>query len=430
MVASVLNVSDFPPTTSTKWQRNGQDININDTRYIGSTEDLVSPKLVINRVDFENDNGAYYRCIATNSEGSWTSSSTRLYLEGSLNFLETCTQSVECISRQYLTCRQNKCLCYTSYYHKNRTCYSKHLLHINILDIYKDTCKVVLRWSHPNVDSHLITDYIIDRQSIRSNLWFSEEIVSLGIVTQYSTKCALQPGRLYYFIIRQNVSLTDPDETVLGYTTYTGIIMEPLPPGRLNRKLSNFSANHLFLKWNSPDGNTTLNHYKVVIDGYQQQTFGNITEIYWNKKLTPGTLYNVTITTVSYGDAFSGPLYGRAESKPYIDWIEIDASIPEGYSYLTFGERDEILTGDDVESAILKSPTTIYAGDGSEEGFNFVKIGSNGVIGLGEGNFNSFTIYNINSETVKGKRIICPFWTDLDTASSDSNIYYQTYQRT
>lgn len=83
MVASVLNASDFPPTTSTKWQRNGQDININDTRYIGSTEDLVSPKLVINRVDFENDHAAYYRCIATNSEGSWTSSSTTLYLEGS-----------------------------------------------------------------------------------------------------------------------------------------------------------------------------------------------------------------------------------------------------------------------------------------------------------------------------------------------------------
>lgn len=83
MIASVLNVSDFPPTTSTKWQRNGQYININDTRYNGSTEDLVAPKLVINKVDFDNDHGAQYRCVATNSEGSWTSSSTSLYLEGS-----------------------------------------------------------------------------------------------------------------------------------------------------------------------------------------------------------------------------------------------------------------------------------------------------------------------------------------------------------
>lgn len=83
MVATVLNVSDFPPTTSTKWQRYSQDINITDTRYNGSTEDLVYPMLVINRVDFDNDHEAYYRCVATNSEGSWTSSNTRLYLIGS-----------------------------------------------------------------------------------------------------------------------------------------------------------------------------------------------------------------------------------------------------------------------------------------------------------------------------------------------------------
>lgn len=85
MVASVLNVSEFPPTTSTKWQRYSQDININDTRYNGSTEDLVAPKLVINKVNFDNDHGAEYRCVATNSEGSWTSSSTMLYLEGSMS---------------------------------------------------------------------------------------------------------------------------------------------------------------------------------------------------------------------------------------------------------------------------------------------------------------------------------------------------------
>lgn len=79
------------------------------------------------------------------------------------------------------------------------------------------------------------------------------------------------------------------------------IYTEPLPPGILNRELSNFSANHLFLKWNPPDGNTTLNHYRVVIDGYQQQTLGSTPEIYWHKTLTPGTIYNVTITTISRG---------------------------------------------------------------------------------------------------------------------------------
>lgn len=48
--------------------------------------------------------------------------------------------------------------------------------------------------------------------------------------------------------------------------------------------------------------------------------------------------------------------------------------IPGGYSYLSFGEGDEILRGDDVESDILKSPTTVYAGESSEEGFNFVQV--------------------------------------------------------
>lgn len=38
-------------------------------------------------------------------------------------FLETCTRSEECISGKQLTCRQNKCLCYTTYYHKYHACY-------------------------------------------------------------------------------------------------------------------------------------------------------------------------------------------------------------------------------------------------------------------------------------------------------------------
>lgn len=105
------------------------------------------------------------------------------------------------------------------------------------------------------------------------------------------------------------------------------IYTEPLPPGKLDRKLSNFSANYLFLKWNPPSGNTTLNHYRVVINGYQQQTFGSVPEIHWNKQLTPGTIYNVTIYTASYGDLLSGPWHGIAESKPYVDWIETETSM-------------------------------------------------------------------------------------------------------
>lgn len=72
--ATVHNISNIPLTTAIKWKKNDEDINITDTRYIGSTEDLVAPKLVINEVDFSKDHGQYYRCVATNSEGSWTAS--------------------------------------------------------------------------------------------------------------------------------------------------------------------------------------------------------------------------------------------------------------------------------------------------------------------------------------------------------------------
>lgn len=72
--ATVYNISNIPLTTVIKWQKNDEDINITDTRYIGSTEDLVAPKLVISGVNFNEDHGQYYRCVATNSEGSWVAS--------------------------------------------------------------------------------------------------------------------------------------------------------------------------------------------------------------------------------------------------------------------------------------------------------------------------------------------------------------------
>lgn len=79
LVATVHIISDIPLTTVIKWQRNEEDIDITDIRYNGTTEDLVAPKLVINGVDFVNDHQVYYRCVATNSEGSWTASA-RIYV--------------------------------------------------------------------------------------------------------------------------------------------------------------------------------------------------------------------------------------------------------------------------------------------------------------------------------------------------------------
>lgn len=41
---------------------------------------------------------------------------------------------------------------------------------------------------------------------------------------------------------------------------------------------------------------------------------------------------------------------------------------------MLFGQRDNLLRGDDKTSAALKSPITIYAGDDLEGGFNFVRV--------------------------------------------------------
>lgn len=89
-------------------------------------------------------------------------------------------------------------------------------LQVNKLDIDKDTCEATLRWSHPSEDFDLISSYIVYRYSFDNNRWqwFYEGLVSVGIISQYNTSCTLQSGRLYYFDIRQNVSLTDPDETI------------------------------------------------------------------------------------------------------------------------------------------------------------------------------------------------------------------------
>ncbi|XP_065942257.1 uncharacterized protein [Magallana gigas] len=426
ITATVHNISNIPLTTAVKWQKNDEDINITDTRFIGSTEDLTAPKLVISKVDFNNDHGQFYRCVATNSEGSWTASARIIVHEG-FEFLESCNRSEQCSPGKHLTCRQSKCLCEYNYYHYNYTCFYRYDLRENLyIDI--DTCKGTLRWSHSPNDHDLRIEHFIFRRSVQNNRWVYEDTTSVGIVTQYTfSQCILQPGRLYNFYIRSNVLLTNPNETFHIYSNSRTVIMELLPPGQIDRKRSTFSPNQLMLRWERSGQNTFLNHYRVEIDGHQQKTFGSIPKIYWTKHLTPGARYNVTITAVSYGHLSSRDFrYGIKESKPYVDWIETDTGDKEGYSYLSFGQRDNLLRGDDKTSAALKSPITIYAGDVLEEGFNFVRIGSNGVIGLGE-EFNRISIHDINSKQLKNRHIVCPFWSDLK--DDDGYIYYKTYQR-
>ncbi|XP_062605771.1 uncharacterized protein LOC134267581 isoform X2 [Saccostrea cucullata] len=403
------------------------DINITDSRYRGSTFHLSSPILIINRVDFYNEHDSHYDCIARNSVGWGASEKAHIAVYGSLKFLELCNESRECEPDKNLACRFSTCLCSDSYYHENSLCYDQSRLHVNIQRVEKTTCKTSVKWEKPLYDTHLISGYVINLEAHRSGSWIIEEIIHVGNATEYSTPCKLQPGRLYRFNIQSKVSLRHPAENISVDTHSNDFILEPLSPGKLDRVKSNFSSQHLYLKWEKPADNTFLSHYLVVINGHEQQTLGNYPEVYWRKGLVPGAMYNVTITAVSHGDIMGGPWLGTAKSKPYIDWIEVD-QIKGGYTHMPYGERDNVFHGDEVTSPRLRSPVTINAMDGSSRGFNYVIIGSNGVIGLGE-EFNWMQSHNLHSSILEDKQIICPFWTDLLTTDRASGIYYNTYQR-
>lgn len=93
-------------------------------------------------------------------------------------------------------------------------------------NIETDKCEATLKWSHRIVDLSLMTDYLIRIYLLRNNQWVLEDTTSVGIVTEYTySKCSLQPGRLYRFYIRSNVSLTDPYETFYMDSNSRDVIM-------------------------------------------------------------------------------------------------------------------------------------------------------------------------------------------------------------
>ncbi|XP_062601606.1 uncharacterized protein LOC134263292 [Saccostrea cucullata] len=419
IMASVQNNTEFPATLETKWQKDGVDINITESRYMGSSLDLFNPKLVINVVDFDHEHNNWYRCIARNAEGVGTSTyGTWVYVRGSLNFSDTCKETQECLPSRYFTCRNTKCFCQSSHYHKNGVCYDRDYLKARVIDVQSSTCDITIKWKPPYQDKHLLSGYEV----------VLSETVSVGNATEYKTPCTFQPGLLYFVKIRSNILLSDPKENISVHTSGYDTILEPLKPGPILRDLSNFSADNLYLRWEKSGKNSFVNRYKVKIGKREQMTKGNVPEIYWKELLLPVTLYNVTITAISYGFLTNYPSYGSRESLPSLYWIETGESQYTGKAYMSYGDGDYILSGDDVISGPLRSPTTVFVGDGSEEGFNTVYIGSNGIIGLGE-RFNNIVVHEMDSKKVKEKQIICPFWTDLLSVNETGKVYYNTYRR-
>lgn len=96
--------------------------------------------------------------------------------------------------------------------------------------------------------------------------------------------------------------------------------LDPLQPGAIIRRHSNFSPDDLYLKWEKSSA-SFVNRYKVTIDNKTQYTSGNEPEIRWNSLLMPLEEYEVSIIAISYGYTTNFPPYGSKESIPSVNSI-------------------------------------------------------------------------------------------------------------
>lgn len=103
------------------------------------------------------------------------------------------------------------------------------------------------------------------------------------------------------------------------------LLIEPRKPGAIVTNLSNFSADGVHFVWEESDG--FVNRYIVRIDDHEQETLDKKPTIDWDQLLLPDTLYNVTITAISYGFSTNYHSFGRRLSVPAIYWIETSSVI-------------------------------------------------------------------------------------------------------
>lgn len=104
------------------------------------------------------------------------------------------------------------------------------------------------------------------------------------------------------------------------------LLIEPRKPGAIETNLSNFSADGVHLVWEESDG--FVNRYIVRIDDHEQETLDKKPTIDWDQLLLPDTLYNVTITAISYRFTTNYyHSYGQRLSAPAFYWIETSSIV-------------------------------------------------------------------------------------------------------
>lgn len=197
-----------------------------------------------------------------------------------------------------------------------------------------------VNWRDPSQDENLVRRYILEISE--TNGFFSVN-KSVDRQNEYHVNSTFVPGHLFTVTITSVVFLNDVGKTVyiksnvlhlvvgkclynaylflsFACTVYCDInrynysILEPLPPGAINISGSIFHPEHLHLNWAVPAMNTSVNRYKVTIDGYSNNCPNNFYD--WPRRLEPGTKYNVTIKAVSWWNRNF-----EKESDPYYEEI-------------------------------------------------------------------------------------------------------------
>ncbi|XP_062620657.1 usherin-like, partial [Saccostrea cucullata] len=295
-----------------------QDINVDSSKYTGGT--VSTPSLTINTLT--TDDAGQYQCTASNPGGTYPSNNkaTVNVLYGQFN--EDCTATIPCDASSYFICNNCKCLCNTTYYHKDKVCYPRTRLTPYISVINSTTSQFSVFWSHPSVDYDLVISYKVSwRQNGGST---SEQTVDRG-KNSIIVNSGLMSGQLYIFTVSAVVRLTDPEETITIQSQEEKVRLDPRPPGPILHSESSLAHDSLTLKW-TPPSNTFVTKYEVMIDGESQTTVNNNPMLLFNKILTPGKYYVVSIVTIS---GSSSELTGDKRSTRYKETIRITPTKPD-----------------------------------------------------------------------------------------------------
>ncbi|XP_062583571.1 receptor-type tyrosine-protein phosphatase delta-like [Saccostrea cucullata] len=296
-----------------------KDIPTNGSKYTGGT--VSTPALTINSLT--DDDMGQYQCTASNPGGPYSSNSKATVTLNYGQFNEDCTTTEPCNASSNLICLNGKCLCNTTYYHRNNTCYLRSGLAPSISFINSTTTQFSVFWSHPSVDYDLVISYNVSwRQNGGSTS--GQKTVERGKNTT-TVNSDLMSGQRYIVTVSAVVRLTDPEETITIDSYEKEERLDPRPPGSILHSESSFAHNNLTLKWTSPS-KTFVTSYDVMIDGESQSTGNNNPWLHFTmKSLTPGKYYVVSIVTIS---GTSNEPTGEKRSTAYTETIRITPTKP------------------------------------------------------------------------------------------------------